>query len=247
MLEAPLAYKYVAMAMMLAEINHCATNLHLPTHLPLTEQDIRAASVFDPGKFGFMGRVDTDKYSFCFWDGKLRFITSLEDERGTLSLGEYQKKLAKLPSALGADDASRVATSWLQALDVDVNKLTREARLNVQQWATSFPSGNAPTNTLTPLPVFDVEWGSRDKPAIKVTLSAIDGKLLALRQEELSYSRRPPLATARTEELLGISDEHFRDLTLQQRRALVARFGRPNSTTAPNQERQGRATNPTSN
>jgi hypothetical protein len=48
----PLAYKYVAVAVMLAEINYCAGRLHLPIDLPIKEQDVKAA-VFPPRAIGF--------------------------------------------------------------------------------------------------------------------------------------------------------------------------------------------------
>ncbi len=91
-----LAYKYVAIAVMMAEINHCAIWLHLPMDLRVKNSDIRVARVSDPRirsrsehrrtEYGFSGLIDTEKYLFSFpagifshpSPGKLRFITRLD-------------------------------------------------------------------------------------------------------------------------------------------------------------------------
>jgi hypothetical protein len=86
----PLAYKYVAVTLMLAEINFCASRLHLPVDLPIKEQDVKAA-VFPPSRaISFAGRIDTKDYSFTFAkSGRLRFITKLED--GYQSMGMHRE------------------------------------------------------------------------------------------------------------------------------------------------------------
>jgi hypothetical protein len=54
-----LAYKYVALSIMLAEINFCAKRLNLPIRLPLSEKDIQPESHVSPPRL--MGLVVASK------------------------------------------------------------------------------------------------------------------------------------------------------------------------------------------
>jgi hypothetical protein len=91
-----LAYKSVAVALMLVEINFCAGRLNLPDQLPIKESALRAQAIFPPRVIGFVGRLDTEKYSFSFAkDGRLRFITKLDNGRGNQTLREYLEGLSK--------------------------------------------------------------------------------------------------------------------------------------------------------
>jgi hypothetical protein len=220
---APLAYKYVALAAMLAEINYCAARLHLPVEVPVRERDIRQEFIPSPSVIGFGGRLDTEKYSFCFaMSGRLRFIVLLDDGRGTLSLREYQESLARKKSKISTQEAYRIATNWLCALDVDVKRLEKGHRpISTQQFTRSWESE---TNADLALPLFDVVWGDRLHPLIDIEISGVNGELMKLRQEDDSYSRRPAELITNMDKLLSISDQEFLKYTPEQRSNLVAQF-----------------------
>jgi len=153
-----LAYKYVAVTLMLAEINFCAGRLHLPAGLPIKEQNLRAEAVFPPRIIGFAGRLDTDKYSFSFAkSGRLRFITKLDSGRGNQTMREYLEGLAKTPSIINTNEAYRLATNWLAAMDVDLQRLEKEHPPIVkQQTFTSWAEDGKPSTEIL-LPIFDVK------------------------------------------------------------------------------------------
>lgn len=172
----PLAYKFVVVAVMLAEINHCASRLHLPIDLPIQKSDIRRALVDNPYiriqaqnlpiEDGFGGVIDTDHYSFSFppglsFDpkpGKLRFITRLDNGyqaystskyQGDLATADFLPQLAGIHLLLNTNSAYQLATNWLADMDVDVQRLNKEQPWTVQQehWGDEA------------LPIFDVIWG----------------------------------------------------------------------------------------
>jgi hypothetical protein len=225
MIYVPLAYKFVASAVMLAEVNYCANELHLPVNLPIREQDVQATLVFHPRVIGFAGRIDAKGYSFSFAkSGRLRYVTGMHDDRGKESIAEYHQQLSHLKSIIDADDAYRLATNCLESIDVDVVRLEKERPPIVQQLLFDSPSEGKSTNTKVLLPLFDVRWGNRTNPTIRVSISGVTGGLLVLRQEDDSYSKRPASLIKDVDELLAIPDEEFLKYSLLERNNLVARF-----------------------
>jgi hypothetical protein len=250
MTPVPLAYKYVAVAVMLAEINYCASRLHLPIDLPVKESDIRVAMVYNPSvhsrlqhrpiEYGFSGRIDTSKYTFSFPaggflhpnPGKLRFIIRLDNGyeaysttkiQGDLPTREFLPQLVGVHSTIDTNDAYRIATNWLTAIDVDVQQLQKENPVTVkQQFLTDYG----------PLPIFDVRWGAgrEDKwghpksPVVDITIAGDTRDLLHLRQNDDSYSKRPFVLIKDMDKLLAIPDAEFLKYSALERSNLVARF-----------------------
>ncbi len=219
-----IAYKYVAIAMMLMEINFCAKRLHLPIEIPLRTDTIRVAAAYDPRIAGFMGRIETINFFFSFAEsGKLCYIIQL-DERHSLSINEYHQKMSKLRSKLDTNGAYQLATNWLTALDVDCARLEKDAPHRVEQ--EFFYSHVVGTNGSdpVPLPLFSVTWGDALVPKVSVRLSGVTGELISLRQDDESYSKRPSVLIKDQDQLLAISDAEFRAFSPQQRSNLVSRF-----------------------
>jgi hypothetical protein len=183
----PLAYKFVATAVMLLEVNHCASRLQLPTSLPIKEQDVKVM-VFPPKVIGFAGRLDTANYSFSFAkSGRLRFITRLEEgyqaysttkTQGQLRTLEFLPQLVDIPSTIDTNGAYRIATNWLRSIGVDVARLEREDTPLIKQQSL-MDRGL--------LPIFYVDWGTfgeRTGPAVRVMIAGDTKDLLYLRQED---------------------------------------------------------------
>ena len=92
----------------------------------------------------------------------LRFITKLEDNQYR-SLGLYQgnepltkflDRLSEIPSTITTNDAYRLATNWLAALDINTIRLEKEKPVLVEQ--ESYSAGKPHP---VPLPLFDINWG----------------------------------------------------------------------------------------
>ena len=95
----PLAYKYIAIALMLAEINYCADKLHLSIDLSIKNTAIQRAMAYHFRGRDLKGRIDAEEHSFCFGGNqgseRLVFVINLHDDRGEQSLRDYQEALSK--------------------------------------------------------------------------------------------------------------------------------------------------------
>ncbi len=249
--NAHLAFKYVAIAVMMAALNDCADKLQLKEHLPITYQDTIRRNAFVLGNIGFAGRIDTPRYSFGFaHGGKARVITKLEDKRyqsqglyrGDQSMKEFMKRFSRVKSAINTNDAYRLATNWLTAIGIDVARLQREQPVKVEQQFSLSETGEE-----LPCPLFYVSWckGGLDKtghpnsPVVNVMLSGINGELLSLLIDGDSYSKRPLGLIKNEDKLLAIPDAEFLKYSLEERSNLVVRFSavnysRTNAETATN-------------
>jgi hypothetical protein len=223
-----LAYKFVATAVMLLEANHCASRLELPVTIPITEQDVRVM-VSPPRVMGFAGRIDTTNFSFSFArSGRLSYITRLEEgyqaysttkAQGQMPTSEFLLLLTNITSRIGTNEAYHLASNWLARLEVDVSRLERDHRPKVGQHSSR---GRGL------LPIFFVNWGGepgdRLGTAVSVMLSGDTQDLLYLRQEDISYSKRPASLIMDMEKLLAIPDDEFLKYSPLERSNLVARF-----------------------
>jgi hypothetical protein len=232
----PLAYKYVATAVMLMEINYCASNLQLPVSVPLREQDIRKSFIPRPRLMGVGGRFDFDDYSFSFatrygeTETKLRYITNLRHpchsmEGGSPEMNAYLEGLTHAKSLIDANGAYRMATNWLERMEVDVAKLNAERPLTITQfkWMNRWPT-----------PIFEVAWANKGGrlsngmpdpiPGVIVMIAGDTGELIHLRQEDLSFSKRPPALIKDLDKLLAIPDSEFLHYSADQRSNLVSEF-----------------------
>jgi hypothetical protein len=228
MINPSLAYKYVVIAAWLAEINFCCRQLHLKQDLPVVESDIRDCAIFGPQPTGFLGRIDTTDYSYCFGrNGGLRFIERLdwaEREHLTVhgdpnSVGDVLTRMSHLPSIVTTNDACRLATYWLQAVDVDLDRLQREKHVHVEQQRIINDQGGFDL-----VPLFYVIWGPDRDETIDVMISGINGELLSLRQEDDAYFKRPAMVITNIDRLMAIPDAEFLKYSPLERSNLVARF-----------------------
>jgi hypothetical protein len=232
----PLAYKYVALAVMIAEINFCDSRLPLKSELPVTDDKIIHQLIMDPREYRFGGRLDTESYSYSFsGNGRLVFITKLEDRRwqsyglyrGSIRMTTFMEKLAQVKSTIDTNDAYRLATNWLAGVGVDIEKLNKNEPLIVKQEYLSSSNGEKKL-----IPLFHINWGDRGNdglghhigPIVDIMMSGINGDLLNLRQEKDLYSKRPIGLIKDMDKLLAISDEEFLKYSDMERSNLVVRF-----------------------
>ncbi|HVV02044.1 MAG TPA: hypothetical protein VHH88_11825, partial [Verrucomicrobiae bacterium] len=219
-LTVPLAYKYVASSMMVAEANQCAQRLKLPGKFPMDRGQLRKLYIAPPLLMGFMGAIDTDQWSFGFSEyGRIRYVTRLgffEDR----PLPELQNRLAAIPANTSTNTAYEMATNWLAAMAVDVSAL--EAAYPPDALQHFFYAGGGGKILL---PIFDVVWEVPGKRAVIVTLYGPTGDLLQLREEDESFSRQPPRHVKNIQSLLAISNDEFQRYPEEQRAKLIKESG----------------------
>ena len=109
-------------------------------------------------------------------------------------------------------------------MDVDVRLLERDhPHVTRQREILSRSNGTNPL-AFVPLPLFDVRWCAGGDSIAEIPILGGSGEFVAIRQEDVSYSRRPAKLLKNTEKLLAISDDEFFGYSAEQRSNLVARF-----------------------
>jgi hypothetical protein len=236
----PLAYKYVAIAVMLVEINFCAGRLQLMNEAPITVKSLNLQHVANPYVTGFGGTLETTNYSFVFFeDGKLRRIQRI-NKFEKIPLRALQLKLYRMPSLINTNEAYQLATNWLSAISVDVLTLEqRHPHSVIQKYfypdSTSIKDLPEKRKKIALLPIFHVFWGDEKEPAVMVSIFGPTKEMLGIYQNDDSFSLRPAELVKDADKLLAIQDEEFLKYSDEERSNLVVRFSAVNcsQTNAP--------------
>ena len=232
------AFRFVVIAMMLAQINQFCSKLGLNSGHEVTEADMREGGhVGLANSNSFTGSILTDKYFFGFWHGYLANFY----ERGFSSLSDADVmkrniELSKHSSLIDTNDAYQLATNWLAKSGVDVRGMETKYALNIIQWRY-YPNGQLgpePKRKEIVLPVYQLEWkgslsrGTRKLPdvtVVKVVVSGINKGMLEYHVYDDSLILTPKMQIVQCEKLLAIQDEELRGYDSLQRSNLVVRFG----------------------
>lgn len=229
-----MAYKYVAMALMLAEINSFNGKIGLPVDHPVAERDVQAGSHVGPPNTGdFSGSIVTEKYFYGFgWGHLANFHRNDFKSDSDAAVKERNVKLSKLTSLIDTNGAYQLATDWLNAMGVDLKLLEEKYKLNIVQWR--YYHGEGLVGSPTMLPVFQVEWrGSpsqssrrrRDMAVVTMTIYGPTKELVEFHILDDSLFISPRITINDHDKLLSISDAEFQVLDALQRTNLVTRFG----------------------
>lgn len=151
-----LAYKLLAMTLMVAEANYFCGQTGLSPGHSFTEADVRQGShvgPFNPKDFG--GSIVTDQYLFG-WGHVAPFRKrGFMPQNSDRAIRERNLELAKFSSLIDPNGAYQLATNWRAPLGLDLATLERKCRLNFMQWR-HYPEGTGAKVIM--LPVYTVEW-----------------------------------------------------------------------------------------
>jgi len=232
---ATLAYKYVAMMLMVSESNFFCANTGLPIERPFTEGDVRTGSHVGPfNPKDFSGSILTDQYFFGFGWGHLAnfrkrgFMPQDSDQ----AIRQRNLELSEYSSLIDTNGALQLATNWLAALTIDVTALEAKYRRNVIQWRFYRAGKDGP---VIMLPVYQVEWRGailrsqpkRESAVVTVTVFGATKELVEYHVLDDSLFLRRRIAIPNAEKLLAIPDEEFRKFDALQRSNLFVRFTIP--------------------
>ncbi len=232
-----LAYKFVAMLIMLTEVNRVADDLALDIARPVSVASISRTSTVSPPKLvRFGGSIITDTYFFGFTEGRLRYIRRI-GESSQLKNGITAHTPNSLESRpLGTNEAYLRAKTWLARLDMDLSaleashipKIVERRPVQVKDSLTTL--GEAAGNRLEAF--IEITWGEIQVhprrrymvPAVTVSVSAVTGHLIQFRVEgDAKYWTRSLLQVHEIDKLLQISDQEFTQMSPEQRQGLFAR------------------------
>ena len=227
-----MAYKYVALVLMLGGVNFFGKKVGLEFDHPVTESDVREGSHVGPAKTNdFSGSILTDKYFFGFgWGHLANFHRNDFKSDSDAAVRERNVRLSKMTSLIDTNGAYQIATNWLNGIGIDLAALDRKYKLNIVQWryrAEGFSQGPVM------LPVYQVEWrGSptvaaqrRGRQMAVVTLSILGSTKELIEYHVLDYSLfvSPPIKIVEPEKLLALPDSEFQQYNAEQRSNLVVR------------------------
>jgi hypothetical protein len=215
------AYRYVALCLMLAEANQALRKLDVAEWKPVGADEIVSHHV-SPPRLRPGGSLQTSNFIFGFGaQGQLQFIQTLEPD-GAGSFEARHAKWAEMKSLVGTNESYALASNWLHRLDVDVVSLEKAhpARVSQEFYFAPNPEGGNPRKVM--LPRYEVKWGTNEfEPAVWVSIFGPTKEPIHIRQNDLSFSRRPRGITRNAEELLQISDGDFAGFGSVQRSNLV--------------------------
>jgi hypothetical protein len=202
-----LAYKYVALTVLIAEANFNAERLNLPINRPVVESQltftlIAPTNILEMG--GFMGSIHAQQYAFSEGGGNHYRLVAKLDSFGGLSSAEQNEMLSHEKSLITTNQAYQLATNWLTLIDVNVRELETTNKWEVQQ---RWYYGNHDEQIL--LPVFFIKWGDWNEPKVDVSIDGRTKQFIELMQLDDSFSRRPQELIRDWKGLLAISDEEF--------------------------------------
>jgi hypothetical protein len=232
-----LAFKYVFIAAMMNYVNEYAARMQLPIKVPVEQAEVRFLHVSRPfvrADFqNYGGRLQVKNYSFTFGPGSLAIYNL--DEHGFVSFGvpmgkgessaSGMERASRMKYVVSTNDVYRMATNWIAALDIDVNRLEAANPPSVNR-NPLFKSNRG----WVPSPLLTVEWNNPRIPGydpsnVMVEISSVTGELLKLRIGNNDFCRKKRLLPDGWDKLLSISDEEFLKYNAQQRRELAEKFG----------------------
>ena len=233
----PLAYKYVTIMAMVAQVNYYAARMQLPIHTPCDDKYIRYADVNPPitnipNMYFYGGRIQVDNYSFTFGD-RSHDIFNL-DQYGYQSFGvpmgptetskSGMERASRMKFTVSTNDVYRMATNWLIALDVDLVKMEKVDPPCVNKYLF-FNSDRG----LVPNPLITVVWKAPSARGsgpsdLKVQVSAITGELLKLSDGQGAFSKRSQPLIVGLKELLTIPDQEFLKYSTLERSNLLIKY-----------------------
>ena len=233
------AYKYVALAVMLTNCNLFVQETHLPLDHPLIQKDIilSRCSVNPPRLMGFGGSVVTEKYFFGFGHDHLANFWQWEfrpnSEQG---ISQQYESWSTMTSQVGTNEVLQLVHNWLTGLGIDTVAMEEKYPCKItQKFFYRKTDGNleVQSTNIVQLPIFQIQWGSiplrgrpeYSLPAATMTVFGPTKELIEYHLFDDALMLRPKLEIKDAEKLLTISNEVFYKFDEMQKSDLVEQFG----------------------
>ena len=225
------AYKFVAIAFMLSEVNNFTDNVGLNGNSPISLSDVVTGSHVGPvNSTNFSGSILTEKYFFGFWKGHLANYY----KRGFMpdsneGIQRRNIELSRLSSLVDSNGAFQLATNWISQIGLNLPLLESKYARSIIQWKY-YHQGSNTTPVL--LPVYQIEWtgvleqvkSKRIRPIVAVTVFGARKELVEYHVLDDALFLRPRIEIRNVEKLLSIEDRSFQVFSLLEKSNLLSEF-----------------------
>jgi hypothetical protein len=187
---------------MIDEGNWAVDQLGLPSDSKLKLENL-IESFVTPPQFGFRGYIGTTNLAFQFDEhGKIKYIFYYpsEDIGRDTSSTKYYEEMSRKPMLVDSNSAGEAATSWLKALQIDVDAMNRVTQPVADRYMYG---GRKPSH------VWWVTWPEPkkvDKPFLFVVVDGTTKTPQRIKLNQSVYALRPGIAVTNAVELMKIPD-----------------------------------------
>lgn len=199
-------YNQEAIRLVLQEANEAARQLGLPEKLPITEGDLEQAFAVGYGltRFGSRGIGSVWTANYGYYVGIDRRLSGIGHVRYNEACNKWRAEYRWPTNRIDTNGAYRLATRWLAAVSMDVERLNRECKILIRPnsyWNSGLKKG-------TFVPIYDVHWLSPENQAkggdvAYVCLFLPTKTLISLHVEHPKYILRDPIVFTNLNELLS--------------------------------------------
>jgi hypothetical protein len=238
-LHSNLAYRYLALAMMISHANWFCHQLKLAQLHELTMADVQQGSSVDPvATNDFGGSLVTSEYFFGFDSGHLaNFVKQGHWPQTEAGIREQNVELSHHTSMIDTNGAVKLATNWLAIVGIKLGFLMTNYTLSVHQWQhipDYNPQLSASRQKSVPLPIFDVEWKGdflrkgwihHRGTVVKIVVSGISDELWEYHVYTDQLATKPPITIKDAASVLAVPDSEFEAYDRLRRASFLARFG----------------------
>ena len=178
------------------------------------------------------GRLQVQNYSFTFHKESISLFQLADDGQQSFGIPNKNKESSKsilerasrMKYSVSTNMIYQMATNWLVAFDIDLNKLEK---LN-PPCVNKYPDFHSDRG-LVPSPLLVVDWKNTntfgyDHTEVSVEISAVSGDLLEIQVGMNSFTKRNKPMIKDLDKLLAIPDEEFLKFSEAERTNLFARF-----------------------
>jgi hypothetical protein len=197
------AYQTTMLARMLEEANWALRQLGLPRDTEVRPDNLTESFIVPP-QFGFLGCLRGDDSYFEFdRDGKLRYVFHVPPRPAGQYLEDYYLEMSRRPSLVNSNSVMVLATDWLKALDVDVERLLAAGSPKVSRHSIERKRKEIFTH------IWWVGFGARGNETqypLYVEVNGSTAQPARVRLHDTSFLRRPGIAVPNADELMAIPD-----------------------------------------
>jgi hypothetical protein len=194
--------KSVFLALMISDADDVGRKLGLPEDVPISRDRVVEYSVTEPNVMkviGLGGVFHTTNWIYSYpRAGKLAYLIRKNPNFWTRNDPQAYRRYAVSEGVINTNRALEMASNWLGALSVDVERLRKDCRVKVRV-----------TRILDMvIPEYDVSWSRGNTVVASIRFLEPQNQLWQIRVEDPSFLLRVPITNGLTMSIRGPPGQH---------------------------------------